>query len=80
VFAKPARVMLPGSPQPQAYRTSRAVAITAPVGAYPHPPRTRMCRVVGVRTAGYAGNGPCLWANLQAVLLLLQILDYYRML
>jgi hypothetical protein len=38
VFAKPAWDMLLGSPQPQARRTSRAVAMTAPVGAYPHPP------------------------------------------
>jgi hypothetical protein len=73
VFAKPARAMLPGSPQAQACRTSRAVAITARVGAYPHPPRTRRCRVVGVRTAGYAGYDPCLRANLLTVLLLLLI-------
>ena len=36
----------------------------------------RVCMLdamVGVRAVGYAGNEPCLYANLLAVLLLLQI-------
>jgi hypothetical protein len=71
VFAKPTWATLFGSPSRKLL--ARAVAITATVGAYPHPPRTRRCRVVDVRAAGYAGNELCLCVNLLAVLLLLLI-------
>ena len=79
MFAKPAWAMLLGSPQPQTRRTSRAVAITAPFGASPHPHASEGAeRWVLWRVS--TQDEPRLWANLLAVHLLLLIQNSYRML